>query len=257
VVGTEHLLVGLTANPDSGPVSQALASAELTLPVLMAVLRTRDGGSGTWRSDEGAAAEQDGTPAEPWDRYPARRPFRYTPAARAALHRATMIASDQGASEIDDHHLLQGLLAVADNRATELLRGCGVEPARLRERPSGAGPPATRDDPVPPELRPTRDALLGKARYPHRSLTARLTTGVLRLLAANLAETPVVWVELDAHDQARRLGASRTGTEHLLLAILAVHETLRWYPHMRPDSAAQRFAGGTVLAEAGLTYRAA
>jgi ClpA/ClpB-like protein len=257
VVGTEHLLVGLAADRGTGPVSRALDAVELTLPVLMAALRKHDGRSAAWRSDDGTPADQDEAPAGPWDRYPARKPIRYTGAAGAALHRAAILAGDRGGTEIDDHHLLRGLLAASDNRASELLRGCGIEPARLLERITGTSPQATQDDPVPPELWPTRDALLGTARYSRRSPAGRLTTGMLRVLATNLAEVPTIWVELDAHDQARRLGASRTGTEHLLLAILAIHETLRWYPHMRPADADRRLAGGDVLAEAGLTHRAA
>lgn len=252
VVGTEHLLLGLTA--DHGPVAQAFATVRLTRPVLAAVLRKYAGRSDTWRSDDGATADNRQGPLGTFDRYPARKPMVYTGAARAALHRAVAIAAERGLAEVDNDHLLRGLLAVDDNRAAELLRGCGVEPTQLRDRLVGTGPATVVDDPVAPELRPTRDALLGTASYRYRSVTRCLAVGVLRLLAVNLAELPVVWVDLDARDQARRLGARQAGTEHLVLAILAVHEALRWYPHMQPGDAAHLYAGGRVLAEARISY---
>lgn len=276
VVGTEHLLLGLAAarpgsgpDPGPGPAAQVLAEAELTGPVLLAVLRRRAGRPAAWRSDDRAGDpgpadgpdREDRAGAQPslgeLDWFRPGKPIDYTGAARAALGHAAA-AARQGHA-LDSDQVLHGLLAVDGCRARELLRACGVDPAwlrdRLRDRVCGTGPAPVADDPVPPELRPTRDGLLGRTTYRgagrHRSRWA----GGFRWLP--LAEVPAVWVMVDAHDQARRLGAPRTGTEHLVLAVLAVHETLDRYPHLRPDDAGHRYAGGAVLAAAGLTYRAA
>lgn len=252
VVGTEHLLLGMVVGTDTGPVAQALAAAQLTRPVVMAVLRKQTSPSGGWQSDDDG---DDQPPLGALGQYPPGKPTAYTGAAQAALHRATVIAAERGSAEVDNAHLLQGLLEADDSRAAELLRGCGVQPATLRDQLQGIGPVTIAEDPVPSDLRPTRDALLGKASYRSRSVRDRLASAVLRLFSANLAEMPVAWAGLDARDQARRLAAHQPGTEHLVLAILAIHETVQWYPHMQPDDADHRYAGGRVLAVAGVTYR--
>jgi Clp amino terminal domain, pathogenicity island component len=228
MVGTEHLLVGLTASAATVPV---LTAAGITKPVVIAVLRKHDG---RWQHDDGDTGEW---PLGELLRYPARKPMAYTGAARAALHRALAIATEQGDAALDPGHLLSGLLETGGNRATELLHACGVDGRLL-----------PKQDSIAPELRPTRDTLLGIGRAPSR---------LLALFSVNLAELPVLWVESDARDQARRLGARRPGTEHLVLAILATHETVQHYPHMLPDDTQGRYAGGRVLAAAGLKYRAA
>jgi ATP-dependent Clp protease ATP-binding subunit ClpA len=251
VIGTEHLLASLVGPLRTGPAAQVLDEAGLTGTTVMTMLRRRATGSAAWQVEEDSDPGGDDLPLTDLDWFKPGKRIHYTAAARAALHRAVAAATARGHVEPDGLHLLDGLLADGDNHAIEVLHACGVDPAQVRESLRGTGTAAA--DAVPPELRPTRDALLGRRTYPTGPISGPAFRGLSRVFAINLAGVPAMWVSLDARDQARRQGRRRPGTEHLVLAMLATHETLRHYPHLRSHDARQ-YVGGEVLDDAGVTY---
>ncbi|MEU4116216.1 hypothetical protein AB0F71_17175 [Kitasatospora sp. NPDC028055] len=89
-------------------------------------------------------------------------------------------------------------------------------------------------------LRPTREALL--ARRAHRAPRWK------RLLSPGSAGRSA-WIRLEADAQAERLGRRTPGTEHVLLALLALHEVARQEPELAPEANA-----GELLAGLGLDH---
>ncbi|MFE6055807.1 hypothetical protein ACFQ6N_34115 [Kitasatospora sp. NPDC056446] len=109
--------------------------------------------------------------------------------------------------------------------------------------PVGAVDSASRLDPL---LLPTRDALLGRRaqRLPRWKRLVRPGTA-----GAPSASASAEWIRREADGQAERLGRRTPGTEHVLLALLAVHEVLRHHPEPGVDD-----TGGELLAGYGLDY---
>ncbi|MEV7188021.1 Clp protease N-terminal domain-containing protein [Kitasatospora sp. NPDC093102] len=91
-----------------------------------------------------------------------------------------------------------------------------------------------------PLLLPTREALL--ARRTHRIPRWK------RLLQPG-SSGPAAWIRTEADAQAERLGRRTPGTEHVLLALLAVHEVARHEPQSVGEGGA-----GELLAGLGLDY---
>ncbi|WP_369182194.1 hypothetical protein [Streptomyces sp. Y1] len=83
-------------------------------------------------------------------------------------------------------------------------------------------------DELDPLLRPTRDALLGRGSYRLPRWKRLLQPG-----AAGRA----AWIRLETDAQAERLGRRTPGTEHVLLAVLAVHEVAVREPGLAPEAA--------------------
>jgi hypothetical protein len=263
-VGTEHLLLGLVGT-GGGEAGRILDEFGVTVVPLTDVLRQR-----RWTvTDEAAEGEDTGPLGDlEWRPGKQRRPMNYTGAARAAMHRAIAAAAADGRTEFHRGDLLDALLAAATataataattvaatapNRAVEVLERCGVDPARVRERLAGGDPVEPVD--VAPDLQPTVDHVLGRTRYEAAPFTRRVALGLLQAAGANLARTPVPWADLEARDQAARLGHRKVGTAHLLLALLAMHEVTQVLPHLVVD-VADRYLGARTLAGTGLTYAA-
>jgi hypothetical protein len=248
-VGTEHLLLGLAGR---GAAGRLLDEFGVTLVPLTDVLRQR-----RWDAADEAAGGDDTGPLGDLEWRPGkqRRPMNYTGAARAALHRAIAAAAADDRGEFHGGDLLDALLAAtAPNRAVEVLERCGVDPGRVRERLAGGEPGQTSG--VAPDLQPTVDHVLGRTRYEAAPFTRRIALGLLQAAGANLARTPVPWADLEARDQAARLGHRTVCTAHLLLALLAMHEVTRSLPHLVVD-VPDRYAGARALAGTGLTYASA
>jgi hypothetical protein len=105
-----------------------------------------------------------------------------------------------------------------------------------------------------PELRRTRDLLLGRAQFRGLGVLSRVF-GRMPMFAYH-AEAPVLWTLWEAQDQARGDGRRKPNTADVLLAILATHEVAQRYPHL-VGRAEHRYDGGRLLVDAGLRYRAA
>jgi ATP-dependent Clp protease ATP-binding subunit ClpC len=128
-VGTEHLLLGLLA--DDGTAAQALRAGGATLA------------SARYTVAEVGIADVDSANAgEP--------PF--TPRAQRALERAGRFARRDREPEVTPDHVLLGVLDV-EGLACQVLRGMGVDLARLRNAIAPA--PAPSDD--SPEVEPNPD----------------------------------------------------------------------------------------------------
>ncbi|MEV7598128.1 hypothetical protein AB0O91_12200 [Kitasatospora sp. NPDC089797] len=91
-----------------------------------------------------------------------------------------------------------------------------------------------------PLLRPTREALLARA--------GRRAPRWKRLLRPGATGCPA-WIRREADAQAERLGRRTPGTEHVLLALLAVREVARSEPELAPDG-----VGGELLDGLGLSH---
>jgi Clp amino terminal domain, pathogenicity island component len=245
-VGTEHLLLGLLTR---GPAGRALDEFGVTPVSVAEIVRQAN-----FTATDEAAPDDDTGPLDDLEWFGSKqsKPMNYTGAARAALHRAIATAGAAERTEFDPDDVLDALLA-APNRATEAITRCGVDPAGVRERLTGG--PAPESPTLAADLEPTRAAVLGIEPYRVGSFTGRMAYGFLRAVNANLARTPVPWADLEARDQAARLGHRKVRTAHLLLALLAMHEVTRDLPHLVVDVPA-RYAGARALAGAGLTYAA-
>ncbi|MFI2609697.1 Clp protease N-terminal domain-containing protein [Kitasatospora sp. NPDC018619] len=229
-LGTEHLLIAVAG--EAGPAGEALAAAGAGADTLRALARER---RGRWAADEGPAA----VPArEVLGATGGGRPL--SEAAAAAFTAATGQARRDGASACTASHLLRVLLADGPhgcNRAVELLRAAGVTPRAVLDRLDGAAPP---DGGLDPLLRPTREALLARRapRAPRWKHLWQPGSG-----------GPAAWIRREADAQAERLGRRTPGTEHVLLALLAVGEVVRREPGL-----AQQAGVGEALMGLGLDY---
>ncbi|SOB79366.1 hypothetical protein [Streptomyces sp. 1331.2] len=100
-----------------------------------------------------------------------------------------------------------------------------------------------------PLLVPTRDALLGGR--PHRPPRWKRLWKAGAAAPAPSSE----WIRREADGQAQRLGRRTPGTEHVLLAVLAVHEVLGHQPRSQPQPLPDvDDSGGELLARLGLDY---
>ncbi|MFJ2863305.1 Clp protease N-terminal domain-containing protein [Kitasatospora sp. NPDC087314] len=259
-LGTEHLLAAVAGT--KGPAGEALAAAGATATALLAALRDRQGGIGAarWSSDDEAGAS---VPARDALGPTGDRGLLLSGAAARALTGAMDRARQGGERKFTAEHLLRALLADRHARAVELLYAAGAAPRAVRDRldaddpeapgtaPDGPDAPVDGLDPL---LRPTRDALLGRRPYPLPRWKRLLGRGSAK---ANIATTPMAWVRLETDEQAQRLGRRAPGTEHVLLAVLAVHEVACRHPQLAGEGGAdpaERHAGGVLLARLGLDY---
>ncbi|MFF2142931.1 Clp protease N-terminal domain-containing protein [Kitasatospora sp. NPDC058190] len=263
-LGTEHLLIDVAGSP--GPAGAALTAVGATADLLHSLRRDRDG---RWGADDGTG---DGVPAREVLGPAGDDALVLTGAAARALTEATERARRDGGRSFTAEHLLRALLADDRTRAAELLHAVGVPPQAVLDRldgatglddtevpgrtavlggaapqavpdrPETAAPQAggERPDPLDPLLHPTREALL--TRRSHRLPRWK------RLLQPGAAGRGA-WIRLEADAQALRFGRRTPGTEHVLLALLAVHEVTRREPRADVDR-----AGGELLAGLGLDY---
>lgn len=246
-IGTQNLLAGLTTT--KGPAGQALSAEGVTKTAVVTVLRRKLNGGAAWSSTDDADASVASTEVlgEHGDKGRS-----FTGAAAGTLRSAIDLAHAEGAKKLGTVHLLRALLESDEHRGTELLADCGTSPSAVLARLSGHA--EDRDDGLAPALHLTRDVLLGRARYRRMP---RWRRWVATTFGVNWAEMPVEWVKRETDEQARRLGHSRAGTEHVLLAVLATHEVITRYPHFAaghgPTSPGP-FAGGQRLAAAGIDH---
>lgn len=245
-IGSEHLLAGITTA--KGTAREALAAEGATKVALLAVLRDRMERDGAWSADddaEGVVTEKDILGEE------GEQGTRYTGAAARALTAAMRRAQREDAKKFGAEHLLRGLLE-GNNRAVELLGSCSVSPQAVLARLDGDT--QLQEDDLDPLLHATRDILLGHSHYRRAPFWMRW---MLKLSGINWAARPAWWVKMETYEQARRLGSSTVGTEHVLLAILATHEVALRHPHLTgegttgPDSL---YAGGERLLRLGVDY---
>ncbi|MBT3155496.1 hypothetical protein HTV45_32440 [Streptomyces sp. CHD11] len=261
-IGTDHLLAGITAS--KGAARQALADAGATKIAVAALLRdARE--TGVPREDADDAGETVASRdllGEDGDRH-----TRFTGAAARALTSAMEQARREDAKKFGAVHLLRALLEEdleedtekdtgdgtrEPHRAVVLLADCGVTPGTVLSLLDGDAP-APEDD-LDSLLHPTRDALLGRVHYRHKTLWKRW---LLKRIGVNWASRPAWWISMETPEQARRLGHGTVGTEHILLAVLATHEVALHYPHMRDESAPTpdtRYSGAERLARMGLDH---
>jgi hypothetical protein len=211
----------------------------------------------SWQSDDGAGIEADYPLGDlEWcggAKGKRRQSMNYSRAARAALWRASTEAAAAGRTEFNTDDLMTALLAET-NRAVELLENCGIDRDELLRHLS-SGSPVTGPDSLDQNLRRTRDFLLGRISYQASGPSGWLADRFLRLLDVNYATAPAAWITVECGDQARRLGHRPPDTAHILLALLATHEVAQRYPHLVDDD--RLYAGARVLAQYGITYRAA
>ncbi|MFX4293676.1 Clp protease N-terminal domain-containing protein [Streptomyces bohaiensis] len=248
-IGTHHLLAGVCGA--KGRAGETLNAVGMTRSAAIAVLRRKRKTDDVWQAEEGSGP---GVPATDVLGEHGGKRDRYTPAAAEALTAAIDSARQDGADKLTADHLLRALVARDGTGAAELLSLCGSSPQAVRDRLAGVE--TVTDDGLDPLLHPTRDILLGRARYQRIGLRRRL---IARLASIQWADLPVDWTRHEAGEQARRLGDRTVRTEHLLLAALAVREVTAAYPHMvnAPDGAeVEPFAGGAELTARGVTYAA-
>ncbi|MEU9604977.1 Clp protease N-terminal domain-containing protein [Streptomyces sp. NPDC048057] len=270
-MGSEHLLAGITGT--KGEARTALDAESVTKAAVLAVLRDRADWPEAWSGDDGAGDSI--SSADVLGEDGDRRRMLTGAGHRAFVHamgearRRTASAagkgvgsgsgSGSGSAKLTPEDLLRGLLAEGDNRCAEVLALCGTTGdavlARLDAGPEGAADGDRLPAGLDPRLRPTRDVLLGRSRYPAPFWLRWLHGGM------NWVAWPTAWVKQETLAQARLLGHDRAGTEHVLLAVLATHEVARAHPHMlsegTDEGASQRderYLGGERLAAVGITY---
>lgn len=110
-IGTEHLLWGVTAEPNSA--TRLLDAAGVSVTDLRHSLRTR------LSVGASQAAER----------------IAFTPYSRKALATADELATQDGASGIGCDHLLVGLVRLGRGTAAALLGEAGLDPAKLGDPP--------------------------------------------------------------------------------------------------------------------------
>lgn len=173
--------------------------------------------------------------------------IRFTTPMAAALERAST------GSPLGPADLLAAILQDPDCTAVQNLTEVGVDIAELRASLE-AGQPVVREDPLDPELRSTREALLGRRRYRPRELGQFWTSFFVRLFPMNPGDLPCLWARLEAGEVAQRQHGGKIRSDDLLLAILRTHAVAELYPHMVDDSKADSRAG-QILTDAGLDHR--
>jgi ATP-dependent Clp protease ATP-binding subunit ClpA len=267
---TVHLLLGTLSTSRGSAVRRALAHLGVTPTTVMAVLRRRyHDGTGWAHDDAGTAPTADPSldaivTALTERRGRLRRAKRrvpgmsFTPAALRALHGALVEAMIAGSTEVDPEHLVVALLTDPASRVAELLTVFGIDRevayrSAVEAAHTGRFDASTADG-LDIDLRFTRAALLGQARYTAGTVAERLPLSLMRMLSLNWAEMPELWALLDATHHAWRSGQPTVGTDHLLLGVLATHEVAHALPHLLPTDAPQRYRGGAVLSEHGVTH---
>ncbi|GAB7036823.1 MULTISPECIES: Clp protease N-terminal domain-containing protein [Catenuloplanes] len=238
-VGTGALLWSIADDREVAPLLDAF---DISARVVFAVMRTP---GRVWREpDTGAMWDPDAEPRT--------GPFEGVPAVRDETTDLVMSVSVAAAEalrgEVADSRvlLLAAMLANPDSEASAVIRDCGEDPAQVRAAALAGAAPA-RPDRLVPELRPARDALLGRVRYRGRGLRDRLLLSVLAR-QVNHADEPVFWARLEADERAREQGRT-TRTDDLLRALLATHEVVLAYPHLGVLGRDKRAGGDALLAQ--------
>jgi len=229
VIGTEHLLTALAvAVPD---IRKILDPFDLTPAVLQSVLGHRagpwDGGDGRDRGDIEVTVAGGGE---------------LSAAANVALARC--VASQDCTPEA----VLDAILADRASRAAVLVRECGVDVEAVR-----GGQSPQRSDRVAPDLRATRDRMIGRTLYKGRSLRSNLFMTLVRV-KINYALAPFMLAHLEADEIAKRRGRGPTRTDDVLVAMLATYEVAAAYPHLI-QTVGDRYDGTRTLVAAGLDHR--
>ncbi|WP_250005558.1 hypothetical protein [Actinoplanes sp. M2I2] len=218
-VGSGHLLFSAAYDKEVAPL---LGAFDITSLVVLTVLRDPDA-----PVDSGEETSARGTDG---------RTVPVSAVAATALSRA----QDSPVA------LLAALLADPAFGASAVVRACGVAPGEVRQAALDGRPPQ-RADRLAPELRPARDALIGRVRYRGRGLRDRLLFSVLAR-QSNHAARPVLWARLEADERAR--GENRpTRTDDVLLAMLVTHEVAAAYPHLSRVAKDGYGGGERLLAE--------
>jgi hypothetical protein len=244
---SDDLLVGITS---TGPAAAILEAVELTPTVARTVSRHQ---RGTWSSTDAGGVGPDG----PTELVMAENgePAHFTPAAAEAMRRAAAAAAADGRPTCTPLDIARELLDDPDNRAVEMLTFCGVDIPALRQA-LRSGRPAVAPDRLDPELLRLRDVLLGRDKYPKPSGWRNWALKLAVVSRLNYAEHPLIWIRMEAFEQARRAGREQPGTDDVLLAVLATLQVARAYPHLS-QPAKDRYNGAQALVNAGLRYRAA
>lgn len=239
VVGTEHLLLGML---HIARIRQLLDAHDVTRVVLDELISRGAPESGVVGRMLRVTV----------------KPVEFSSAAAAALDRCQAEPSAGEALKADPAErgpadVLRAILEDPQNRASEILAECGVDLGRLRAEliedltPVGS-------DPLPVDLRPARDALLGRTRYrvPGGGVRNWLRNRMIGVSSLNYAALPVVWVRLEAGELARRDG-HRMRSDDVLLALITTHEVALAYPHL-VRSMPLEYTGGKALLTAGLDH---
>jgi ATP-dependent Clp protease ATP-binding subunit ClpA len=137
VIGTEHLLLGLYAEPD-GVGGKVLLAMQVGRPQVEAALRALDepvrpvdraNATGNSSRDQPAAPPAQSAESEPPT---GRRPM--SPRARSALVNAVAVALELGHNYIGTEHILLGLYRDPDSLACRALAETGAERAEVEAR---------------------------------------------------------------------------------------------------------------------------
>jgi ATP-dependent Clp protease ATP-binding subunit ClpA len=138
VIGTEHLLLGLYAEPD-GIGGKVLLAMQIDRAQVEAALRALDEPVRAARQSDAAGGSGQDEPATPADQRaepgasaPGRRPM--SPRARAALVNAVTVALELGHNYIGTEHILLGLYRDPDSLASRVLADTGAERAEVEAR---------------------------------------------------------------------------------------------------------------------------
>ncbi|MCM4076301.1 Clp protease N-terminal domain-containing protein [Paractinoplanes hotanensis] len=240
-IGTGPLLFSLAYDKGVKPLLDAF---DISSTVILTVLRTP--GRPSAEPDAGRVIEPDAGPVlGPSGEHAHVRGTdgRSLPVSAAAAD-ALREAQDSPAA------LLAALVDDPAAEASAVIRDCGVNPDEVRQAALDGHRPQ-RADRVAPELRPARDALLGRTRYRGRGFQDRLLFSVLAR-KVNHAARPVLWTRLEADEQARRENRP-TRTDDVLLAMLVTHEVAAAYPHLA-YAAQPHYGGGETLLAQGITH---
>ncbi|MFE1877043.1 Clp protease N-terminal domain-containing protein [Streptomyces sp. NPDC059496] len=146
------------------------------------------------------------------------------------------------------------LVAILDDPscgAVSYLNGCGVDVVAL-QRAVRSGQVPDVEDALPPELRSTRDALVGRRRYKPRELGQFWTTLLVKVLPMNAAAHPVLWARLEAGELAGQ-HRGKVRTDDVLLGMLRTYAVAQAYPHLTRGAKGD-YDGGRVLAETGVDH---
>ncbi|WP_033342127.1 hypothetical protein [Catenuloplanes japonicus] len=229
-IDTGELLLGLAT---AGAAREILETAELTRTVVSALhhrCRTEWSGDDRGGPVEAIIAEKGA-------------PVAFTVAAADALRHAT-----------GPRDVLRALLDDPESRAMEMLRR-GRAPVEALRDSLDHDRPLRIADPVPRELHRIRDMLIGRTRYPRVRFWHNPLLAILAPARTNLAPHPLTWLGLEAREQARERGRRKPGTDDALLAVTAMYEVARHYPHLWGD-AGEAYNGAIALAGSGVTYAA-
>ncbi|MET9695225.1 Clp protease N-terminal domain-containing protein [Streptomyces sp. NPDC006514] len=233
-VSTHNLLACISKDDR---VQECLAPYDLTSHVI------RQGVGGTDEEPgevEVALAEQEG------------RSLTLSAAGAAALARCQEQPSVTGQDvERSPADLLVAILDDTACGAVSYLSGCGVDVVAL-QRAVRAGQVPDVADAVAPELRSTRDALVGRRRYKPRELGQFWTTLLVKVMPMNAAAHPVLWARLEAGELAGQ-HRGKVRTDDVLLGMLRTYAVAQAYPHLTRGAKGD-YDGGRVLVETGVDH---